>query len=297
MNKYLILILLISLSGLFGCKKDELIGDQTLDVIEAGVTAFSEVADDVENESLARHYNNRQKSPLELFLNSMNILKAHAADCTGRPGSLTCSAGDKNLIYDQCTIPGTDQVVNGFVNLDFNDETNCLLDSTGDSVTRTFEFTRTTPWGAVITSTSDLRTDYNNITYGGGGTLTRLSNNSFEMEVLGKHRTRTTVGGRSAYDISIRTITPVGISAIARASRQISGGRLEVAHNIRNFTVALEPNSLTFEDTCCYPVSGSINIEIFGSINTTGQITFNGCENATVTKNGVTSNIGLYSCE
>lgn len=296
MNKKIILVFFMIASSLLGCKKDELVGDQTLDTIEAGITALSEIPDDVTDETIAKQNNIKHKSPLEIFLNSMNLSNAHAADCTGRPGSLACNNGDKNLVYNQCTVPSTDQVINGFVNLEFS-QTDCSLSLTNDTVTRTFDFTRTTPWGATITSTSESRTDYNNNTYGGGGRLTRVVGGAFELDILGKHRNRTTAGGRDAYDISIRTIEPISISSLLRSSRQVTGGRLEVAHNIRNFTVALEPTNLSFENTCCYPVSGTIDVEISGSINTTGQIEFNGCGNATVTKNSVTADINLHSCE
>ncbi len=295
MKLKLILISLIFLN--LGCKEDILIGDQTIDVIEAGISSMNDIPDDVSNENLASNQNYLKKSPWIKLLESVQILKAHAADCTGRAGGLTCSAGEKNYNYLNCTIPSTNQVLNGSVSLMYSDTANCTLDTNGESVTRRYDYTRTTSWGAVVTTTDDNKVDYTGgAPYGGGGILTNVSGN-FILEIDGKHKTRTTAGGRSALDLSIRTTSPITMSSLSRISRSINGGRLEIAHNIRKFTVALVPSNLNFDTTCCYPTSGSISVAISGSINATGLVEFNGCGNATLAKNGVTKNIGLYSCE
>lgn len=300
-NYKFVLASLITLSFQFGCKKDETSTDVTLDAIETGITSISELADDVENQSLAFHLNTQPKSPFVELLESLKISEAHAADCTGRAGGLDCTSGVKNLVYNNCTVPTTNQTISGYVNLQFSDTMDCFLTATDDEVIRTHDFTRTTPWGAVITSTSDAKSDYTNLSYGGGSTLTKLAgpNNNYELVILGKHRTRTTAGGRSALDLSIRTTTPIVMTNLIRSQRTINSGRLEVAHNLKEFTVAFEPSSpLTFSSNCCYPIGGTLNIEISGSINTTGQIEFNNsCDTATVTKNGVSSDVSLYSCE
>lgn len=291
MSSRLLILVLIAL--VFGCKKEDSDGDATLSSIEAGITSLSDVADEHSNEEFAMKSN----SFLNKWLESFQILNAYAIDCDGRAGNLVCDNGEKEITYDQCTIPSTDQILNGTVNLSYSDDITCSLSSEGDSVLRTYNITRTTPWGAVVSSNSDFKTDYAGNSYGGGSELTHVSGGGFELSVHGKHKQRTTARGHEAFDLSLRTTEAVGISSLDRSTRIIDGGRIEIAHNQRSFTVALEPSNLTYSSSCCYPVDGNIAVTISGAINTTGEVSFNGCGNATIFKNGISTNFTLYSCE
>lgn len=290
-NKYLLIILfMLNLS----CKEDAFLGNPLTDSIESGITALADVADEESSETFAFNSSD-EKNYINNFMKTFSISKAFAADCT-RVSAQTCNSGDKTISYVDCTVPNTDQIINGFVTLTYSSPT-CDLSSIGATVTRSYNYTRTTPWGAVITVSADNKMDYAGNTYGGGGLVRRVVGGSFEIEIAGKHRQRTTARGRSAFDISLRTLNSISVSSLERDGRTVTGGRLEIAHNIKRFTVALEPNNLTYVSNCCYPVSGRIDVSLTGTINGSGSVNFNGCGNATLSRNGTTIDIPLYSCE
>jgi hypothetical protein len=285
------LILTIVLVFMMGCKKDEVLGDQTSDSIEAGISALADIADEENDESFASN----TKNPILNFFDSLQIQKAYSAACSARAGLSSCTNGVRAVEYVNCTIPSTNQTLNGDVTLTYSDS-GCSMSSNGNTVTRSYNYTRTTSWGAVITTTSTSQSDYNGDNYGGGGVLTKTIS-GFNMVLNGKHKHRTTSGGRSAFDLSLKTSSAISVSALDRSTRVIDGGSLLIANNNKEYTIAMSPNSLTYTSNCCYPTGGSIDVTISGSVNATGSVAFNSCGNATLTKNGVSVGLSLYSCE
>ncbi len=164
-------------------------------------------------------------------------------------------------------------------------------------MTRTYSITRSGPFGSVTTSSAPHE-DYRGTNIVGLAMLTSLWGISYNLAILGKRKTRARVNGSTGFDISIRTTANLLLNnGLSRNGRTIDGGRLEVIHNRLEYVAELVPNDLTYSSSCCYPVSGGMDITYTGSLSGTGSITFNGCGSASVTYNGDVNEIEFYSCE
>jgi hypothetical protein len=152
-------------------------------------------------------------------------------------------------------------------------------------VTRTYDYDISGPYGGVLSVTSD-----------GGGRLTKTAG-GWSVEILGKHK-ELTFRGRKLVDLSISTPTALQVTgSLSRQSRVINSGSYQVVHNLAGFTAVYVPQNLTYESSCCHPVSGSLSVTFTGSVTGSGSVTFNGCGQASLTRNGQTQDIGLNYCE
>lgn len=291
----LINIILLSFIILFtSCGKEEEIVNQAIaDSVESAIAAMAGAADDQAGESIA----SVAPSSLEKLLQHANLIStAHAATCTGRAYNQTCSSGVRSISYNNCSIGVSSHTLSGNVSLTYSDTSNCEVDTNGETVTRTYDFTRTTGWGAKVRTFSSTKTDYEGNSYGGGGRLTRTAS-GFDLTILGKHRTRTTAGGRAALDISMRTTSDIGLDKLARNNRTVNGGTFVIAHNLSKYKVSLSPSNLTYTSSCCYPTGGTINVTYSGIISGSGSVTFTSCGNATLSRDAESYDISFYSCE
>lgn len=261
--------------------------------VEIAITAFAGAADEESDSTISFN----KKSKFKDIINFLNpIQTAHAAICSGRAQRETCLDGVKSKTYSGCSIGLTAQTFSGIVELTYSDTANCDITAESDSLTRTFDYTRTTALGAKIRVFSTTHTDFEGNTYGGGGKLTKVPA-GYELDILGKHKTRTGFAGKERLDISIRTTAPISFNKLARNERVVDGGAIVVAHNLANYKVTLEPSALAYTSSCCYPTSGTITATYDGVIDGSGVVTFNGCGEATVSRDGVDHSITFNSCE
>lgn len=289
------LIILIAFTSVIGCgkKKTSITTDSALaDSVEAGITAMAGASDDQSGASVSLLH----KKKLDFLYELINpIPNAYAATCSGRAASQSCSSGTKSITYSSCTLGSSSQTLFGTVTLTYS-QSACTFSATNDTITRTFDYSRTTSFGATVRTFSSAHTNYAGNSYSGGSKLTKTAS-GYELQIMGKHKTRTNSGGRSKLDISMRTTSNITMDNLNRTNRTITGGALEVYHNLGQVTVKMVPSSLTYISTCCYPISGSIALTYSGTISATGSVTFTSCGSATVTKGADTYNINLYSCE
>ncbi len=267
--------------------------DPTESVVESGISALDGVADEQANASLASLSKPIQFNKFD-FVKSLLVPEAYAAVCE-RAYAQTCNSGVKQVTYAGCTNVTGQASLNGDVGLSYS-HGSCTLSSAGDSVTRTYDLNITGPRGGIFAITSDNETDYLGQTYGGGGKLTKTSS-GFDIEIMGKHKSFV-YNNRLLYDVSMRTTSPIGVTGtIARVGRTVSGGTMEIHHNLAKFTAAITPNNLTYSNVCCHPVAGTLAINYSGSVTGNATLTFNGCGSATYIKAGQAKDITLSYCE
>lgn len=289
----LLTILLLSIMITSCGREEEVVNQAIADSVESAISAIAGVADEQAGETVT----SSEPTPIENLLNNLTIIpSAYAAVCSGRAFNQACSSGVRSISYSNCTIGSSSHTLSGNVSLTYSDSANCDIDTNGETVTRTYDFTRTTNWGAKIRTFSSSKTDYEGNTYGGGGRLTKTAS-GFDLTVLGKHRTRTTAGGRAALDISMRTTSDISLDQIARNNRTINGGTFVIAHNLAKYKVSLSPSNLTYTSSCCYPTGGTINVTYSGIISGSGSVTFTSCGSATLSRDAESYDITFYSCE
>ena len=296
MTKFYSIIISVMAISLINCGKDQdesSIETAISDSVEMGITSIGGALDDQSGDSIAL-----QKDNFKILKDLLNPLpKAYASTCLGRAIVRTCTSGIRYNEYENCTIPGTNQILDGSVTLTYSDSVNCDLDSINESVTRTYDYTRTTSWGATIRTFSEDSTDFEGNSYGGGATVTKTAS-GYELTINGKHKKRTSAFGRSSMDISLRTENALTITGgLSRVNRVVNGGQIVLAHNLAQYKVNLEPVNLQYSSSCCYPTSGTINIVYTGQVSGSGSVTFNGCGEATATRDGEIFELELNSCE
>lgn len=293
----LTLITLLCLQLLACGKKNEESADSNVDsdeaVSESAVTALSGSLDDQAGSSFAYRSNSKIDRVTETL--QLLFLPTAVADACIRAVDQACVAGVRSTTFSGCTGGLGLFSRNGSVTLTYSDAS-CALALNGDSVTRTYDYTISGPRGGVLSTSSDNSTDYNGNTYGGGGRLT-VTASGWDLEVLGKHKVLSR-NGNEKFNISMRTTSPIGVSgSLGRASRVLDGGSFEINHNLAEFTATFTPSNLTWNNTCCHPVSGSLSVSYSGSKTGSATLTFTSCGQAELDKDGVTKSIELNYCE
>lgn len=262
---------------------------------EAGIVALSGMADEQSGSGFAIYRTEPRllkQDVLELLIPS-----AHANSLCSRAALQTCTAGSRSIDYSGCSIGASQFSIRGEVDLSYSD-TSCSMSTTGNSVTRSYDFTIAGPRGGSVTHSSAVRESVvDGTSIGGGGRLTRTAG-GWDLEILGKHTIGTGRRGRTVFDVSVKTTAPVQVTGgLSRASRVLDGGQVEVHHNLAGFKAVLTPSNLQYSAMCCHPVSGSINATYSGSVAGEATLSFEGCGSATLTKDGVNSSVSLTYCE
>lgn len=284
--------------GLAGCRAekedaiDDFSTDTQADVVESGVTMLQGMADDASGSSFAfKQDNSKFMIAQRLLLNS-----ALAANC-GRAFSQACNVGVKSINYSGCEI-GSAFSLSGFVTLTYSNNS-CNLD-VGENVLRTYNHTISGPRGGAIQTTSELRADYRGTQIGGGGRISKTAATEWQIDVLGKHKIGSR-NGRTLFDVSVRTTTPIAIAgSLSRSGRSVSSGALEVNHNRAGFTAVfsvVNGQPLVWNNSCAHPVSGQLSAVYSGSVSGSGTITFTGCGNAQLSKDGSTRTLTMGYAE
>ncbi len=220
--------------------------------------------------------------------------KAYASACW-RPYYSPCVTGVKQADYNNCEIPNTTRTMDGQASLAYS-QPNCSLSTDGDTVQRTYALAITGPRGGIVSLSSASKSDYRGLSFGGGGKLTKVTG-GHELAVQGRHTTFT-YKGKPLYSTSVRTLAPITVTGgLARANRHMTGGQLEVNHNIAQFTAVFTASNLGWSSNCCHPTSGSLNVTYSGSRNGSATVTFLGCGTATVDQGGQLSTLQMSYCE
>ncbi len=214
----------------------------------------------------------------------------------------TCASGTKQASYSNC-VSATGAKYSGTVTLGFftssAGDPSCNLTSNGNYVIRTFDLTRSETT-IQLHATSATHTDYRGNSISGGYKATKSGKDTYVIEILGSHRVAATAAGLEVYDVSIRTLSSVLLDA-SSANQSLSGGQVEVAHNIAKYVAVFSPVSLSFgSSNCCYPSAGSINVEYAGSIVGKGTLSFDGqtCGNVSFAREGQSATtVALAGCE
>lgn len=295
LSNLLLVILVGSVIGLTGCGKKDLsassVSSPAADALEAGITSVSGIADDQNGSTFAMQtkINDRYE-----FLASAFFPKAYALGCS-RAVTQACSSGVRTITYADCEMGARVFSLSGSVTLTYSSNS-CAMISTGDSVTRTYDYTISGPHGGSLTMSSANHFDYRGNTIGGGGKLTRTSS-GYDLDILGKHKVLKK-NGSSLADITVRTIQPLEVTGgLARAGRQVNNGILEVNHNLSKFTARYTASNLVWSAQCCHPTSGTMSVTYTGSLTGSATVTFDGCGTATLEKDGTQTNIDLSYCE
>lgn len=280
------LILILSAMCLISCAEDEdevSVTDSTA-IANAASTSFSAMADEQVGATMAR---------LDKSLMDFILPKAFAAACQ-RPFYATCNAGVRSTTFDACDVFGG--TLSGSATLTYTDN-GCDLSTSGDAVTRTYDLEVTGPLNGVIKLSSDGAADYKNDNYDGGGRLERTGS-GWELDILGKHHSFVGPRGVEIYNVSVRTLSAIGITGgLSRASRVMDGGQLEVNHNRAGFTALIVPSNLRWTANCCHPTSGSLAITYSGSKTGSATVTYGSCGTASITSGSETENLTLSYCE
>ena len=191
----------------------------------------------------------------------------------------------RTATFNGCTVGAI--AVDGSVNLTFSDAAACNIATVGDSVNRTGSLTLSAPGGSLAITTP-----------GGGQTLTRTAN-GFTFAVAGMERVLTLASGRTLFDISTMTTTPLTITGSSRADMVMVGGTLVVTHHLAGYSVSLTPNNLTWTPTCNCASSGSLTGTVSGGGKDDGKsatVTITGCGTADVTIDGDTESVTMERC-
>ena len=294
---------LAAISTLVACgiKKDETANDFLVNDLDAsaesGLTAISATLDDQAGSSLVKSEKLSTSRMIAIETLKAILPEAQASACVRalyEPCIANSEGGSRNTTFESCSLP-SGLTMNGSVALNYTNSS-CSL-ALGSSVTRTYVFSIDSLGGGSLAVSSLDHKDDNENTIGGGGRITRVDATSWNLEILGKHKVLTR-NGRKLFDISLRTTAAMRIEGgLARSSRTLDGGSLEVIHNLAQFTATYQPHNLQWTGLCCHPVAGTVDVTYTGSQSGSGTITFTGCGSATLNKDGLNRELTLNYCE
>ncbi|MCB0368703.1 MAG: hypothetical protein KDD45_04465 [Bdellovibrionales bacterium] len=298
-KKSLIIILAMTSLVLVNCSKAKTdeevssVSDSTA-LIESGVTAISGAADDQSETSYA--VMTPVKNQFDL-INQLLLPKCYAASCS-RALDSTCSSGIQSTSFSSCSLGSSRVTVNGNIQLAYSSSA-CDMSATGNTVTRTYNYSITGPrGGGVITTSSNSHSDYENNQIGGGAKITRLAA-GYKMEILGKHKVFT-LNNKTLFDISMHSdsANPLVFSgSLVRNQRVLANGKLILSHNLAKYSTTFTMTNLKWTSVCCHPIEGQIAVEYSGSKTGAASVTFTSCGMAQLEKDGQTEQIELSYCE
>lgn len=316
-NELALAALATTILVLTGCAPDasEEIGETESDaqVVESAAGAAGAALNDSEqNASFAR-----STTPLRQLGNWL-LAPAYADSCglsrfTPSIGSSSCAGyqDGKTVLstFDGCSgWRGDEFTFTGTITLSFDAATTCdewinggSLPTSG-SVTRTTDgLVRTNPNGSKVTSDSNSHTNYGSETVAGGVKTSFQADGIRTVDILGVHRVRVSPKGRTVFDHSVRTASPLTVTGtLAAKNRRVTSGAVKVDHNLAKFTSVATMTGLEWDSTCCHPIGGLINVERNGSRTGTITVDFNTgtCGQVQVTRSGGESEtVQLSACE
>lgn len=228
-------------------------------------------------------------------------------------GTITCEGTLNNrtvlINYNNCSPNGHNYITLSGTNVLSFDSTETCSDwianptlPTVGSVNRSYnDFTKNVS-RLEITSNANNHTNYLGSPLG-GGILTIYNLGSREINITGVKREgtfNTAVGNRiKVFDHTISSPTPlIVLGNKSDDNRVIQSGIVQVDHNSKLYTLIADLNNLTYSSSCCFPTSGTISMELFGSKNGTIDVVFRqNCGQVEITQNGQTVFQTLTGCE
>jgi hypothetical protein len=292
---FIFAVLLISSCG----SEDEVAeSNEVAQVVQSAVNTIGGVGDDMSSgtefssASTSGSSSANAPTPVDIYA---------TCDSQGRAVDKACPSGVKTVSYGGCTLGSSSAELSGSVTLTYSDDSNCDIAQSSENVERlvndlTVDFSS----GAQLVSTMASETNYEGASLGGATTLTTVTaGTGWTVNVSGHHFYFDLASGLRLFDTTVYTPTPVGITAsLARGTREMDGGEIQIFHNNAEFTTSLQPNSVTWGDTsCCFPTSGSMSISLSGSRSGTGTVTFgSSCGSISIEIDGETSSASLSNC-
>ncbi|MFN7453622.1 MAG: hypothetical protein ACK5RO_03075 [Pseudobdellovibrionaceae bacterium] len=291
-NKLILATMVVGLS--VGCAKkndSETSVDPVEATLESGISVISGMADDQAGSSFAK-----SEATIPSIWDALLPQKAIASGSCTRAVLSSCSSSQRRAVHSSCQLGSSLVTLSGEVTLTYS-QASCLLSGAGDSVVRSYDLEYEGPRGATLNLSSAIQSDYRGTSFGGGGRLTRTAS-GYDLDVLGRHSRLVGPRGGEIYDLSVRTLSPLGISGgLSRSSRTVNGGSLEVNHNLAGFTAVFTPSNLQWSASCCHPISGSMTVNYSGSKMGSATVSFNGCGSAEVNQDGQTQTVEFSYCE
>lgn len=202
----------------------------------------------------------------------------------------SCSSNTITRTFGGCTLGGA--TFNGTVDFTWGGSgvSNCTIDSTGQHISRSPNFTVTGLRGATLTVSKTG-------TIGQRLTVTNANGVSsvFNFSNDGIRRTFTTAGGSTLLDFSTETTSDINVSGTTRVNRVISGGTLKITNHLTSVTCDVSPNGVTWNSAACNCArtgtwSGTC------SDGSTYNLEITGCGTATLTFAGVTNSVKFDRC-
>lgn len=301
--------------------------DDTSSAIESALTSVNSASSDLSQagySTASSGYSSFSRSSIVAEIENLLIPSASAVNSCGPDrftpamGSESCAGteDDKTVlsVFDNCS-PGRDKKVklNGTIKLTFDASSTCDLwiqgkDSaerpTSGTLTRTTDGVKMSlPSGMYVMNTSADHENYIGETVGGGVTTT-FGESSKSIEIVGMHREQTKADGSSGFDHSVRSLEPLVISEdVDAGTRTITSGKIQVDHNLKEFSVISELSGVTWEKSCCHPIDGSISVSAQdkdGNVTDSRTLDFNTgtCGTVSVTKSdGSVSSQEFTNCD
>jgi len=289
------LLLLTALSTLLmNCRgsksQNQLSNSDVTSSVEDVVHSLTSVLDDQSGESYVRF----DKSNNTLFIKDLFLPKAFAAQCV-RPIQQACINGTRSSSFFDCSTSLGEVLASGEIQLNYTSSL-CLLDQTGDEVTRTYNYELVGPNGGQWQVTSLNHSDYRGVSMGGGSQIIKTIN-GYNLNILGQRR-QFIKNGFLRLDKSIRTLAPLKVTGgLSRNMRRVNEGAIEVVHNIAKITTTLTAENLEWSSSCCHPVSGRLSLMYTGAKQGEGIVEFTSCGQAQIELNGEVENVQLNYCE
>lgn len=197
-------------------KEDETVDASLVDTLESAVASLSGVIDDENGGSFAA----REKTRMDHFVQSFSagLLPSAIASICGRVISSNCSSGVKTVNYSGCSIAGSVYSLTGGVTLTYSDASECQNGavgslSSGESVTRTYDYIISGPRGGSLEVSSEARSNYQGTSITGGGQLTKTVS-GWDVSVLGYHKILSNALGRTLFDHSVKSTSPVNVLSL-----------------------------------------------------------------------------------
>ncbi len=300
--------LLVGVAALSACgkKKTDLDSDQAYLVADSAVSSVNGSLNDSE-----------QANSYALIKPVFEIIPtAYAASCgisrfspsVGNNCNATSGMRAVTANFASCTAGRSDEInLNGQVALTFDSNATCNtwlagagLPTSGSVTRTTTNFTRTNPNGSVVSVSSASHTNYAGTTVGGGVTTT-FGAGTRTVVINGLQRTRVSATGVTVFDHSVTTTAPI-VTTGTRLSgtRTVSSGTIKVDHNRAKFSSTANLSGLTWNASCCHPVSGTVTFALSGTDSGSLVIDYGtgSCGSAAITKSGTfVGNVDLPGCE
>ena len=220
---------------------------------------------------------------------SSKVITEAKASCGELAILQACDKGYKGADYNSCRIPLTGTTLSGTVDIDYSSPT-CSL-NTGDSLQHNYDLKFTSLNGQVYI-TSKVQKNYLDKDVGGGAVITNISQagggpDTAQIDILGRNVSYKTVVGRELVNYSVQTEDPAIIEGgVDAPDRKILSGRIKVSHNRIKATAEYTITDLQYSSSCCYPISGQMDLQLTGSINKSGTINITSCGEAELYQDG-----------